>query len=131
MYIMQEKIKQINQLVEQVDKAHSLLRDVLQHYEELQRPSAARRERNPKMRNRCRCLEYCDDSSENVDELFSFRKNAPEQESRRHRRDDRKRDRSHSRGRSRGHSRGRSHGRSRSRSHTNAAHKQMTLAVQV
>lgn len=116
---MQDKIKQINQLVEQVNKAQSLLRDVLQHYEEQQRPSVARRERDRRERNRCRCRDYFDLTDDE------------ERERRPHLRDDRKRDRSHSRGRSRGHSRGRSHGRSRSRSHTNAAHRQLTLAVQV
>lgn len=126
---MQDKIKQINQLVEQVNKAASLLIDVLELYQVQERPRVARRARD--RRERCRCLDYCYDSLDDDNELNVVVGNATERESRRHRRADGKRDRSRSRGRSRGHSRGRSHGRSRSRSHTNAAHRRMSLALQV
>lgn len=123
---MQETITHLNQLLQQYSKAQSLLIDSLQKFEEQQR----RRERTQRRRNRCRCLEHFDSSDSEV-ELIVASKNAPERESRCHRRADRKRDRSRSRGRSRGHSRGRSHGRSRSRSHTNAAHRELSLALQV
>lgn len=123
---MQETVTHLNQLLQQYSKAQSLLIDSLQKFEEQQR----RREGERRRRNRCRCLEHFD-SSGSDDELIVVSKNAPERESRRYRRADRKRDRSHSRGRSRGHSRGRSHGRSRSRSLTNAAHRQLSLAVEV
>lgn len=130
---MQETIKQINELVEQIGKAQRLLIANFEIFEKQQRGRAgapSRRERDRRERNKCRCLEHFD-NSDSDDELFIGSKNEPERESRRHRRSDRKRDRSHSRGRSRGHSRGRSHGRSRSRSHSNAAHRQMSLAVRV
>lgn len=130
---MEDTIKQINQLIEQVSKAQRLLIDTLESCEEQQKlrdVAPSRREKDRRGRNKCRCLEYFD-NSDSDDELIVVSKNRPERESRRYRRSDRKRDRSHSRGRSRGHSRGRSHGRSRSRSHTNQAHRQMSLAVRV